>query len=266
MTKKILEKQYLSFEEVTDLSGVRVVCLFRSDLQKIRDIIEAEFEVIEIDTKSFDDPDAFGYMSIHFDCRLNQKFSGPRYDAIKNRRFELQLRTIGMHAWAAVSHYLDYKGEWDVPQHLKKDLNALSAIFYVADTQFENVYRSKLTSAKKVKHDASTDDLHDHLINFDTLSAYINKRFKGRERASSAAVSEMVQELGQVGYTKIGEVAKAVDASDHYVQAFESGEDYELGEVGALRVALGFASPRYRDEVYRRWPSVRSKILEYLNK
>jgi hypothetical protein len=41
-----------------------------------------------------------------------------------------------MHCWAAVSHYLDYKGDWDVPVDLKRALSALSGLFYVADNEF----------------------------------------------------------------------------------------------------------------------------------
>lgn len=36
--------------------------------------------------------------------------------------FEIQVRTLCMHAWAVVSHYLDYKGDWDVPADLKLSL------------------------------------------------------------------------------------------------------------------------------------------------
>lgn len=41
-----------------------------------------------------------------------------------------------LNAWASISHYLGYKKESDIPAELRRDFNALSGLFYVADTHF----------------------------------------------------------------------------------------------------------------------------------
>jgi ppGpp synthetase/RelA/SpoT-type nucleotidyltranferase len=70
-----------------------------------------------------------GYLSIHYTCRMPDRYLGPRYELTSGIVFEVQVRTLCMHAWATVSHYLDYKGDWDVPAELKRSLSALSGLF-----------------------------------------------------------------------------------------------------------------------------------------
>jgi putative GTP pyrophosphokinase len=40
------------FEEFADIAAVRVICLFRSDLDRLKKLVKENFEVIEIDDKS----------------------------------------------------------------------------------------------------------------------------------------------------------------------------------------------------------------------
>jgi ppGpp synthetase/RelA/SpoT-type nucleotidyltranferase len=94
--------------EINDLVGARVICLFKSDLERIDEVIRSEFTVDNVDDKIVSSSDTFGYMSVHYISKLKSGVSGRRYDAIKDRRFEIQVRTLCMHAWAAISHYLEY--------------------------------------------------------------------------------------------------------------------------------------------------------------
>jgi len=56
-----------------------------------------------------------------------------------------------MDAWATVSHYLDYKTDADVPLGLRKDFQALSGLFYLADTHFEMFYGATGRSQQETK-------------------------------------------------------------------------------------------------------------------
>jgi ppGpp synthetase/RelA/SpoT-type nucleotidyltranferase len=249
--RKIRDKEYDSIDRVGDLLGGRIVCLFRGDLESLKKIVEESFQVDEFDDKSYSDPDAFGYMSLHFQCRLKQTHSGPRYDAIKGISFEIQLRTICMHAWSAVQHALDYKGEWDVPEHLKKDINALSALFYVADTEFAAVYKAREESIRRVEETTEVSARDTHPIDLDTIRAYAAEQFPGREFGGTGAFSKLVQELTESGYSTIGEVHRDVErAKDALALNEKRREGGPYMSVGALRISLGLASPEFRQVVY----------------
>lgn len=131
------------FQEIMDIVGLRIVCLFHSDVKEIGIIVKKNFEIIEEDDKiNGVDVNIFGYMSLHYKAKL--KDVQPDYKDIKDIPFEIQIRTIAQDAWASISHYLDYKNESEIPTDLKRDFNALSGLFYVADTHFE-ILRQEVT-------------------------------------------------------------------------------------------------------------------------
>jgi len=131
------------FQEIMDVVGLRIVCLFQSDVKEIGVIVKKNFEIVEEDDKiNSVDVNIFGYMSLHYKAKL--KDVQPDYKDFKDIPFEIQIRTIAQDAWASISHYLDYKNESEIPLHLKRDFHALSGLFYVADTHFE-ILRQEVT-------------------------------------------------------------------------------------------------------------------------
>jgi putative GTP pyrophosphokinase len=146
------ERQQLDdpLAEMNDIVGLRVVCLFLSDIDRVGQSIRECFDVITEDNKIEGQPSSsFGYMSVHFVARMKQEYKGPRYDLVSGVPFEIQVRTIAMDAWAAASHYLDYKTDIDVPKELRKDFYALSGLFYVADRHFEMFCERKREGAHR---------------------------------------------------------------------------------------------------------------------
>ena len=135
---KIRRKKIVNpFEEIHDLVGFRIVCLFLTDLEEIGRIIHEQFEVFEEDDKVNDSEiNIFGYMSLHLKCRIKSHVDTDSEEKIKEIPFEIQVRTIAQDAWASISHYLDYKNKSVIPEQLKRDFHALSGLFYVADTHF----------------------------------------------------------------------------------------------------------------------------------
>lgn len=124
--------------DIHDLIGLRAVCLFRSDVPKVLDIIRMSFEVVEEENKEDEsEKRVFDYMAVHVIAKMKPESISLEHDALPPTPFEIQVRTIGQDAWASVSHHLAYKQEISFPPDHFRDLYALSALFYVADTQFE---------------------------------------------------------------------------------------------------------------------------------
>ena len=137
------------FEQIHDIIGFRVVCLFLSDLEEIGNIFRRIFNVFDEDDK-VNDPEfnIFGYMSLHLKAKLRETTESPYGEEIKNIPFEIQIRTIAQDAWATISHYLDYKKKKSViPKQLKRDFHALSGLFYVADTHFSFIRQGQIISS-----------------------------------------------------------------------------------------------------------------------
>lgn len=243
--------------EIDDIVGIRVVVLFLSDLPSLDLLIRENFTVHEYDDKvTSGDPASFGYMSVHYVATLSAGHSGPRYDAIKGMRFEIQTRTVVMDAWANVSHYLDYKGESSVPEELKKDFFALSGLFYVADQHFEIFADQARESSEQATQRLDSIPADDLEINLDTLAAFLGRRYPNRESSDRASISEMVEELAAHGYLSIGDLATQLDKTESAFEKYEQvhppggeGSPY-FAELGVVRISLALADKAYSDWRY----------------
>ncbi len=253
------------FEEMTDIVGLRVVCLFLSDIPKTADVIRKHFDVISEDNKLEDQLSSFGYLSAHFIAKMKKEYVGPRYDSLAGLAFEIQVRTIAMDAWANVSHYLDYKNEVDIPKQLKRDFYALSGLFYVADSHFEMFFKTREASKTEIEHAFETHTATlDQEINLDSLAAYLKARLKGRRASGEKELSELLLELNEAGYTQIrqldGLLNSAWDAFVLYekehppVDSTDHSKKIRFAWVGVVRVMLSISNDEYRQ---RRWPNAR---------
>lgn len=201
------------FDEITDIVGLRIVCLFLSDIPRIGDTIRDSFTILSEDNKISDyEISSFGYLSVHFVAAIKKEYSGPRYDQILDLPFEIQVRTIAMHAWATVSHYLDYKAEMDVPKDLRRDFYALSGLFYIADTHFEMFFKLGQASREKmIKLFEKAKPKLDQTINLDSLTAYLHKKFPDRKHSRPEYISDLVRDLLKTGHTTIGDIERTVE-------------------------------------------------------
>ncbi|MEI2442327.1 hypothetical protein V8V73_17345 [Priestia megaterium] len=248
------------FEDINDIVGTRVVCLFLSDIEKISACIKDCFEIVDEDNKVHgDNISSFGYMSVHFIATLKDEYSGPRYDFIKDIKFEIQVRTISMDAWANISHYLDYKSENDVPAELKRDFHALSGLFYVADSHFEMFVQaskhSQLIKEEEVKNMLSNAENHidNDILNFDSLRSYLKQKFTDRElTADIKNISALLEELLNNGYDTLAKLDKAINKSNEafllYEKKYTPGKDGDgrFTAVGAVRMSLCLVDKEYK--------------------
>ena len=125
------------FQEINDIVGIRVICLYRDDIEKIQNVVCDAFAVISDDDKTDStESDRFGYAGSHIIARLDNKQNASLPPNLHDLRFEIQLRTIAQHAWASISHHLFYKQSDEIPKDQERDFHALSALFYVADSHF----------------------------------------------------------------------------------------------------------------------------------
>ena len=236
-----------TFEEIVDICGITIIGLFLSDIQEIGKLLEETFELESTDDKITAKPhEEFGYLSVHYVARLPDSFSGPRYDGIKGLRFEVQVRTIAMHAWATISHYLDYKSPNAIPSNLRRDFNALSAMFYVADSHFELFFSSRLQAEQKAQ---IANTLGTEEINLDTLTAYLKKKYPTRDSTSSVGISDLVEELVASGYQTISRLDSDLDRSNEAFIIYEAENSPRPGpqyaDVGVVRVAPSIANEEF---------------------
>ncbi|RKS85283.1 ppGpp synthetase/RelA/SpoT-type nucleotidyltransferase [Orbus hercynius] len=138
-------------EYITDLIGLRVVCLYEDDINKIEKCLSEHFEIIDKTDKTAqieNTEDHFGYKGLHLDLRLNeQRMNLPEYTKYSEFRFEIQVRTIIQDSWSVLDHKIKYKKS--IPTRLKRRINTLAALFELADQEFRNIRDSTFEEIKK---------------------------------------------------------------------------------------------------------------------
>lgn len=170
---KVRRKQYAEpLTEMKDLSGVRVILYFPSDLETVGDLIEEEFDVDWDHSerqRGTSDPDRFGYRSDHYVVTVSaDRLRLAEWSRYANLTAEIQVRTVMQHAWAAVDHKLRYKPDVsDVPPTLLRRLSRLSALLEVADEQFETIGQEGRALQEEYTQDLQAGNLN---IELDSLS------------------------------------------------------------------------------------------------
>lgn len=135
------QQPYSIQEHVTDLIGLRIVCLYEDEVHRIKKVLSEHFEVIDTTDKSASlesTEGEFGYKGLHLDLRLGaERRSLPEYAAYADWRVEVQIRTIIQDSWSVLDHQIKYKKS--IPGSLKRRINTLAALFELADREFREI-------------------------------------------------------------------------------------------------------------------------------
>lgn len=213
--------------ELTDLVGLRVVCLFRSDLEIASETIRNAFIVLNEEDKSSmrTDDSVFNYEDIQFVVRLRRHLLT---DAeLAPLRFEIQLRTLATDTWATISHEVAYKEEPPLPPDLRHELYATNAMLWVADRTFDSAhrYREQTVFAGQAPHTEGD------VLNAASLVAYIEDRFPDRRPVSGGLRHDSTLLAGLIvaGARTVGDVRVLIDKGMAKVaQKLKASDDRRL--------------------------------------
>lgn len=154
---------YAIRDYITDLIGLRVVCLYEDDIEKIENCLSEHFDVIEKTDKIAqieNTEGSFGYKGLHLDLKLNEARKAlPEYLKYSEFRFEIQIRTIIQDSWSVLDHKIKYKKS--IPTRLKRRINTLAALFELADREFREIRDSTVDEIQK-------EEISDELLTKET--------------------------------------------------------------------------------------------------
>ncbi|WP_088363608.1 GTP pyrophosphokinase [Bacillus cereus] len=193
---KIARKGYKDpLNDNEDFCGMRIICFFPSDIEKICNVINEEFNVHHSEDKSDKEIDKFGYRSYHFVVSVKEEWQAtPNFRNLKDVKAEIQVRTILMHAWADIEHKLQYKKKEHIPKEIQRKFYQLSALFELADEQFEVLRDKKEEIYTSVASSRNFDTKQE--MNADTLQAFLDLNMSERD-IQEGSTSDLLDELLQ---------------------------------------------------------------------
>jgi len=184
---------YNDINDITDLSAIRIIVYYPTDISRIESIIKSEFEIDDKNSKSSGSElnvNEFGYLSSHLVFKLSKNRKDlPEWNYNKDFKCEVQIRTVLQHAWASISHTLQYKTKSDIPSSLQRKLFRLASLFELADEQFVSI--KDLHESLKIQ--IATDHLESQQeVNMLTLTNFLG---------NSKIVAEIYSLALQSGFT-----------------------------------------------------------------
>ena len=136
-------------EQVEDIAGIRIICQFVEDIEKVADLIQKRSDIEIKSEKDY--------------------IRGP-----KRIQVEIQIRTMAMDFWATIEHSLQYKYKANIPDHIRERLSAAAKAIIVLDNEMSSV-RSEIMDAQnssQIQRNLITDILN----NIENLYKVTNKR------------------------------------------------------------------------------------------
>lgn len=234
-------RKYKSLADVTDILGARVIAFFTDDVDKIASLVENRFIVDwenSVDKRKIHELDRFGYMSLHYICRIPESlYHDPEHPEINAYRFEIQLRTTLQHMWANMSHNTGYKSGVEVPVEYLRSLNSLAGMMELADNEFSRLRKaindhrrqvSALMMDRKFDEVSLTEDTYRGYLALEPFENLI-QRIAGVNQAEihNASLIPYYPVLKNIlGFKTLGELDRLI--KDYGEAAFQLAR-YELG-------------------------------------
>lgn len=105
--------------EMEDISGIRIMCQFVDDIEKVVELVRNRKDMQIIYEKDYvTNYKQSGYRSYHMIIRYPVNMAEGQKDILA----ELQIRTLAMNFWATIEHSLNYKYKQQIPENIKYKL------------------------------------------------------------------------------------------------------------------------------------------------
>ena len=232
--------KYRDIFDITDLVGIRVITFYIDDVDKVASVLERLFEIDwenSIDKRKAHEIDSFGYLSLHYICRIPESaYTDPEHPEVNKIRFEVQMRTVLQHAWANMNHDTGYKTGVEIPKVYMRDMSRLAGMLELVDDEFSRIRREITDYRRNVQNLVASGNLGEVSLDGDSFKSYLqigpfdrlNKRIASMNQAEIQPVdlSKFLPVFKAMGFKTLGDIAALIkDYSDaaYQIACFQMG-------------------------------------------
>ena len=232
--------KYHSIYDITDLLGIRVITFYIDDVDKVASIVERLFEIDwenSIDKRKAHEIDSFGYLSLHYICRVPERlYTDPEHPELNKIRFEVQMRTVLQHAWANMHHDTGYKSGVEIPTIYMRNMSRLAGMLELVDDEFSRIRREINDYRRNVQNLVASGNLEEVQLDGDSFRSYLqigpfdrlSKRIASINQAEIQPVdlSNFLPLFKAMGFKTLGDIDKLVkEYSDaaYQIACFQMG-------------------------------------------
>jgi ppGpp synthetase/RelA/SpoT-type nucleotidyltranferase len=217
--------KYSELSELPDLVGIRVVTRYAAHVPDVCSLLTTEFDVLEDVDHGVDSVESFGYASRHLICSLGESRRGlPEWTEYASIVFEVQVRSILQHAWASISHGLDYKTDGEVPSEVRRQLFRVAALLETGDELFDRFRAAVINVRQDYGKEVSLGRWESLPIDLDSLLA-------AREALPFDGLRELAE---RAGWSSRRSSYSTEEMRRWYGSLVRVSEAAELGTLGEL--------------------------------
>lgn len=170
-----MNKKQLAIEEIEDemddIAGVRIICQFVEDIDKVVAIIRKRTDMeVKSEKDYINNSKESGYRSYH----MIVYYDVYTLDGTKRIQAEIQIRTLAMNFWATIEHSLQYKYHGNMPEHVRERLYGAANAIVALDEEMSTV-RDEIINAQNM-FTIKANVVADILVNIQNLYRVANKR------------------------------------------------------------------------------------------
>lgn len=186
--------KYHSVDDITDIVGARIITFYNDEVDVISALVEKLFDIDwenSVDKRKMLETDRFGYMSLHYVCRIPESLVRDPFMPELNRiRFELQMRSTLQHVWANMYHDMGYKTEVEIPVEYQRNMSLLAGMLELADEQFSRIRREVNDYRRNVQSLVASGNFDEVPLNGDTFRSYLELKPFHRLAEKIAAINQ----------------------------------------------------------------------------
>lgn len=259
--------------QITDLSGIRIIAYVEDDLIPICKIIEETFDIDEHNSgdKSADlGVDKVGYKSIHYIAKIKiDRLKLPEYKKFQTLKFEIQVRTILQHAWAEIEHDRNYKFNGVLPKEVTRRFKILAGTLELIDREFNQLSKDIDKISQSVTIAEKKNELSEISINTTTLKQFFSSKLKSIKGLISFDFNgyddDIIEELHNFGINNLEDLEKILPLNI-VTKIKETYPKSEGNILGLLREIMLIAdSKKYFEHSWTKsWTGFSRRTVEFL--
>ena len=232
--------KYRDVFDITDLVGLRVITFYTDDVDKVASILERYFDIDwanSIDKRKAHEIDSFGYLSLHYICRIPESaYYDPAHPELNKIPFEVQMRTVLQHAWANMNHDTGYKSGVEIPRVYLRNLSRLAGMLELVDDEFSRIRRELSDYRRQVRELVASGNLDDVQLDGDSFGSYLRigpfdallRRIASINQAEihSVDLSPFLPLFKRMGFKTLGDIAallKNYSDAAYQIACFQMG-------------------------------------------